>query len=41
MAATPTPRGAVVTAAYEMHIANGNGDIDSASISRMIKPTVS
>lgn len=41
MAGTPTPLGAAATAAYAMHIANGNGDLDSSSIIKLIKPDVS
>jgi 3-hydroxyisobutyrate dehydrogenase len=41
MAGTSTPLGAVATAAYEMHIANGHGDLDSSSIIKLIKPDVS
>lgn len=41
MAGTATPLGAVATAAYEIHIANGFGDLDSSSIIKLIKPDVS
>jgi 3-hydroxyisobutyrate dehydrogenase len=39
-AKTPTPLGALATAIYEMHIANGNGDLDSSSVIKVIKPDV-
>jgi 3-hydroxyisobutyrate dehydrogenase len=38
MAGTPTPLGAAATAAYAMHIANGNGDLDSSSIIKLLRP---
>lgn len=41
MAGTSTPLGAAATAAYQLHIANGNGDLDSSSIIKLIKPDVS
>ena len=37
-AATPTPLGAVATAAYAMHINNGFGELDSASVAKLINP---
>lgn len=40
MAGSPTPLGAAATAAYAMHIANGNGDLDSSSIIKLINPDV-
>ena len=40
MAGTATPRGGTATAAYAMHIANGNGDLDSSSIVKLLKPDV-
>ena len=40
MAHSPTLLGAAATAAYEMHIANGHGDLDSSSIIKLIKPDV-
>jgi 3-hydroxyisobutyrate dehydrogenase len=40
MAGTSTPLGATATAAYQLHIANGNGDLDSSSIIKLIKPDV-
>lgn len=39
-ARSPTPLGALATALYEMHIANGNGDLDSSSVIKVIKPDV-
>ena len=38
MAGTATPLGAAATAAFAMHIANGNGDLDMSSIAKLIKP---
>src|ERR1044072_406347 len=35
-AGTPTPLGAAATAAFAMHIANGNGDLDMSSIVKLI-----
>lgn len=40
MAGTSTPLGAVAAAAYQLHIANGNGDLDSSSIIKLINPDV-
>jgi len=40
MAGTPTPLGAAATAAYAMHIARGNGDLDSSSIIQLLRPDV-
>jgi 3-hydroxyisobutyrate dehydrogenase len=40
MAGTATPLGAAATAAYALHIANGNGDLDSSSIIKLINPTI-
>lgn len=40
MAGTPTPLGAVTTAAYQQHINNGFGDLDNASICKLIDPEV-
>ena len=37
-AATPTPLGAVATAAYAMHINNGFGELDSSSVAKLINP---
>jgi 3-hydroxyisobutyrate dehydrogenase len=37
-AGTPTPLGAAATAAYALHIARGNGELDSSSIIRLINP---
>lgn len=39
-ARTPTPLGALATALYEVHIANGNGNLDSSSIVKVVKPDV-
>ena len=39
-AGASTPLGAVATAAYAMHIENGNGDLDSSSIIKLLKPDV-
>jgi len=39
-AGTPTPLGAAATAAFAMHIANGNGDLDMSSIVKLIKPDI-
>ena len=39
-AGTATPLGAAATAAYAMHIENGNGDLDSSSIIKLLKPDV-
>ncbi len=40
MAGSPTPLGAAAAAAYQMHIANGNGDLDSSSIIKLINPDI-
>jgi 3-hydroxyisobutyrate dehydrogenase len=40
MAATPTPLGAVATAAFAMHIANGFGDLDMSSIVKLVDPKI-
>jgi 3-hydroxyisobutyrate dehydrogenase len=37
-AGTPTPLGAAATAAYALHIARGNGELDSSSIIKLINP---
>lgn len=37
-AAASTPLGAVAAAAYAMHINNGNGDLDSSSIIKLVNP---
>jgi 3-hydroxyisobutyrate dehydrogenase len=37
-AGTATPLGAAATAAYALHIARGNGELDSSSIIRLINP---
>ena len=37
-AATPTPLGAVATAAYAMHINNGFGELDSSSVAKLFNP---
>jgi 3-hydroxyisobutyrate dehydrogenase len=37
-AATPTPLGAVAAAAYAMHINNGFGELDSASVAKLFNP---
>ena len=39
-AGAATPLGAAATAAYAMHIENGNGDLDSSSIIKLLKPDV-
>jgi 3-hydroxyisobutyrate dehydrogenase len=39
-AGAATPLGAVATAAYAMHIENGNGNLDSSSIIKLLKPDV-
>ena len=39
-AGASTPLGAAATAAYAMHIENGNGDLDSSSIIKLLKPDV-
>jgi 3-hydroxyisobutyrate dehydrogenase len=38
MAGTPTPVTAVATAAYQMHVNAGNGDLDACSISKLLDP---
>lgn len=40
MAGTATPLGAAATAAYQMHIAAGNGDLDFSSIIKLLNPDV-
>ena len=40
MAGTSTPLGAAATAAFAMHVTNGNGDLDSSSIVKLIDPDV-
>lgn len=40
MAGTPTPLGAAATHAYQQHINNGFGDLDNASICKLIDPNV-
>ena len=40
LAGSPTPLGAVATAVYQQHINNGHGDLDNASICKMIDPDV-
>ncbi len=40
MAGTSTTLGAAAAAAFAMHIANGNGDLDTSSIIKLIKPDV-
>ena len=37
-AGTATPLGAAATAAYALHVARGNGELDSSSIIRLINP---
>jgi 3-hydroxyisobutyrate dehydrogenase len=39
-AGAATPLGAAATAAYAMHIENGNGDLDSSSIIKLLKPDI-
>lgn len=39
-AGSSTPLGAVATAAYQQHINNGHGDLDNASICKLIEPTI-
>jgi 3-hydroxyisobutyrate dehydrogenase len=39
-AGTPTPLGAAATAAYALHIARGNGELDSSSIIKLINPAL-
>ena len=39
-AGTATPLGAAATAAYAMHIDQGNGDLDVSSIIKLLKPDV-
>ena len=39
-AGASTPLGAAATAAYAMHVQNGNGDLDSSSIIKLLKPDV-
>ena len=40
MAETATPLGAVATAAFAMHVANGFGDLDMSSIVKLINPEI-
>lgn len=40
MANTASPLGGVAASAFEMHIAHGNGDLDTSSIIKLIKPDV-
>jgi 3-hydroxyisobutyrate dehydrogenase len=40
MAGTATPLGAVATAAFAMHVANGFGDLDMSSIVKLINPEI-
>lgn len=40
MAGSPTPLGAVATAAYQQHINNGHGDLDNSSICKLIDPRI-
>ena len=40
MAGTATPLGAAATAAFAMHVYNGNGDLDMSSIVKLIKPDI-
>jgi 3-hydroxyisobutyrate dehydrogenase len=40
MAGTATPLGAAATAAYALHVGNGNGDLDSSSIIKLINPNL-
>ena len=40
LAGTPTPLGAVATAAYQQHVNNGHGDLDNASICKLIDPSI-
>ena len=37
-AGSPTPLGAAATAAYAIHVARGNGELDSSSIIKLINP---
>ena len=39
-AGTPTPLGAAATAVYALHIARGNGELDSSSIIKLINPAL-
>jgi 3-hydroxyisobutyrate dehydrogenase len=39
-AGTATPLGAAATAAYALHVARGNGDLDSSSIIKLINPAL-
>jgi 3-hydroxyisobutyrate dehydrogenase len=39
-AGVATPLGAAATAAYQQHVSNGNGDLDSSSIIKLINPAV-
>lgn len=39
-AGASTPLGAAATAAYALHIENGNGDLDSSSIIKLLKPDI-
>ena len=40
LAGTPTPLGAVATASYQQHVNNGFGDLDNASICKLIDPDI-
>ena len=40
MAGTATPLGAAAAAAFGLHIANGNGELDTSSIVKLIKPDI-
>jgi len=40
MANTASPLGSTAAAAFEMHIAHGNGDLDTSSIIKLIKPDI-
>ncbi len=39
-AGTPTPLGAAATAAFAIHVANGNGELDTSSICRLLDPKI-
>jgi 3-hydroxyisobutyrate dehydrogenase len=39
-AGVATPLGAAATAAYALHVESGNGDLDSSSIIKLLKPDV-
>ena len=40
LAGTPTPLGAVATASYQQHVNNGFGNLDNASICKLIDPDI-